>query len=237
MIYSNLIKKKKPHIWSLSGIFFFSPPFNTNYVVRILFKITINMQVVCVGAMPSGQSLHLLVIISLWQRYRSGQEAQSAPWCTSKHLARWNSAHLSPAVRPRLIKKKMNVLLKCTAASARARPCLFAFNICAVAPLCSGPTWRAGAGGARGYGGVRHASGAVRAPPTPRRRRWRRRPGGERACAGVIQQGDCGPSDARTQRHHPYLPAVVRGHYITLGPGLHLNTCDRTGPDFDFYHR
>lgn len=118
MIYSNLIKKKKS---STSGLFqgFFSPPLNTNYIVCFLFKIgTIDMQVICVGAVPSGHSLLLLVIISLWQRCCSGQEAQSAPWCTSKHLAQWNSAYLSPAVRHRLI--KMNVLLKCTTVSSPA---------------------------------------------------------------------------------------------------------------------
>lgn len=79
------------------------------------------MRVICVGAMPSGHSLHLLVLISLWRRYRSGREAQSAPWCKSKHLAQWNSAYLSPAVRHRLI--KMNVLLKCMR-SQQPRACV-----------------------------------------------------------------------------------------------------------------
>lgn len=87
-------------------------------------------------------------------------------------------------------------------------------NICVVvALLSSGQAWCAGARGAGGAGGVQHAACALWAPPAP----WRGPPTqsprlwGESACDGVVQQRNCSPSDARTQRYHPHLPTMVRG--------------------------
>lgn len=103
-------------------------------------------------------------------------------------------------------------------------------NICADALLSSGQAWGAGAGGAWGSGGVQHASGAVQAPPTP----WWRQPiRGERTHAGVVQQRDRRPFDACTQRHHPYLPPMVRPHYIT--PPRPPTLTPNTGPCWTWF--
>lgn len=58
---------------------------------------------------------------------------------------------------------------------------------------------------------MQHASGALRAPATPRQPIR-----GQRRHAGAVQQGDRRPSDACTQRRHPYLPPMVRVRYISL---------------------
>lgn len=87
-------------------------------------------------------------------------------------------------------------------------------NICVVvALLSSGQAWRAGAGGAGGSGGVQHATGALRAPAPPRRGppAQRRPPWRKSWFAGVVQQRNCSPADAWSQRHRPHIPAMVRG--------------------------
>lgn len=99
-------------------------------------------------------------------------------------------------------------------------------NICAVALLPSGQTRRAGVGGAGGSGGVQHASGSLRAAPTPGPRQPIR---GQRRRAGVVQPGDRRPADARAQRRHPHLPPLVRPHYITLLPPESLPSWRRLG--------
>lgn len=141
LIYSYLIKT--PHLVSFRD-FFFSR--SANSIAHSVFQFNaINMQVISVWLMPSGYSLDVLVIIFLWQHWCSGQEAQSAPWWTSKHLAQWNSTFLCPAMHHRLIKvnhscntwvSQNRAFCVCVSVCVRACVCLYVLSTLAHQLCC-----------------------------------------------------------------------------------------------------